>query len=1014
MIGRSILPSVICLILFACKLPASIFYVDVNGANPVPPFADWSTAATDIQSAIDAASDGDEILVTNGVYATGGRVVYGSLTNRVVIDKAVTVQSVNGPAVTIIGGRQVPGLTNGDSAVRCVYLTNSAALIGFTVTNGATRDDGGNGSLINLNGGGIFCESTSAMVSNCVIIGNSARGWGGGVSSGTLNNCLIVSNTAFQGGGAYGGTLIGCEVTGNHAGSGGGINGGTVNRCKITQNRAGTYGGGSLGGILNNCVLFGNVASTNGGASGTTLNNCTLTGNSAQNSGGAGRSILNNCILCYNSADSEANYGNATLINRCTLNYCCTSPLPTNGVGNTIAEPQLADFSHIGMNSPCRAAGSPAYASGMDIDGEPWSSPPSIGCDEYISGAITGALNVAISTVALNVAAGYPISFIGQIFGHAGTSSWNFGDGLTITNQPYASHGWAVAADYPIVFSAFNDSNPGGISATVTVHVLDHPIHYVALTCTNPTPPFLAWSTAATNIQDAVDAWYPGAIILVSNGVYQTGGRVVYGSLTNRVVINKAATVQSVNGPSSTIIQGYQMPGSIYTGMTGTSAIRCVYLTNGAVLIGFTLTGGATTRSGDFYKEQSGGGVWCESTNAVLSNCVVVANTSFYSGGGAYSGTFNSCQFATNSGGTISFAIGGGAANGSVLNKCVLAFNNANAGGGATGSILNNCLVSNNVCVLSGGGISGGMANASVIVGNSTGSNGGGAANATLNNCMILNNLATNNGNGNGGGVVGGLLNNCVLAGNQARAGGGAAGGALNNCTIVNNSAIQYGGAAGGTFNNCIIYNNTAPNIASGNIYLVLNYCCTTPLTPNGTGNFTNAPLFVNLAGGDFRLQSSSPCINAGNNSFIPDSTDLDGNPRIIGGTVDIGAFEYPAPTSIISYAWLQQYGLPTDGSADYLDSDSDRLNNWQEWTAETNPTNAASVLLLASPEPGVSSIKVIWQSVSGVTYYLQRSTNLPDFNSIQSNLVGQANSTAFADTTATNEGPYFYRVGVQ
>ena len=39
--------------------PAATLYVDLNSTNPVPPYADWSTAATDIQSAVDASSDGD-------------------------------------------------------------------------------------------------------------------------------------------------------------------------------------------------------------------------------------------------------------------------------------------------------------------------------------------------------------------------------------------------------------------------------------------------------------------------------------------------------------------------------------------------------------------------------------------------------------------------------------------------------------------------------------------------------------------------------------------------------------------------------------------------------------------------------------------------------------------------------------------------------------------------------------------------------------------------------------------
>ena len=93
-------------------------------------------------------------------------------------------------------------------------------------------------------------------------------------------------------------------------------------------------------------------------------------------------------------------------------------------------------------------------------------------------------------------------------------------------------------------------------------------------------------------------------------------------------------------------------------------------------------------------------------------------------------------------------------------------------------------------------------------------------------------------------------------------------------------------------------------------------YCCTTPL-PAGSGNITNEPAFLDLANGDFHLQSNSPCINSGNNKYVTSATDLDGNPRIVGGTVDIGAYEYQTPVSKISYAWLQQYALPINTNID-------------------------------------------------------------------------------------------------
>jgi len=110
-------------------------------------------------------------------------------------------------------------MTNGPAAIRCVYLTNGAVLTGFTLTNGATQTLGDNR---HYSGGGVWCESliagesVTAIVSNCVLTGNSASLFGGGAHNGTLNNCTLTGNSAYFGAGVANlSTLNNCMVTDN-------------------------------------------------------------------------------------------------------------------------------------------------------------------------------------------------------------------------------------------------------------------------------------------------------------------------------------------------------------------------------------------------------------------------------------------------------------------------------------------------------------------------------------------------------------------------------------------------------------------------------------------------------------------------------------------------------------------------------------------------------------------------------------------------------------------------------
>ncbi len=500
-------------------------------------------------------------------------------------------------------------------------------------------------------------------------------------------------------------------------------------------------------------------------------------------------------------------------------------------------------------------------------------------------------------------------------------------------------------------------------------------VRYVWQDSPSPGAPYTNWASAAHVIQEAVDAAAPGDEIIVTNGIYAAGGRALGTNvLVNRVAVDKPLTLRSVNGPQVTVIQGYQVPGTT----NGDGAIRCVHLTNGANLSGFTLTNGATRFVQDWtYSESSGGGVYCESSNALVSNCVLVGNSASSYGGGAYRGILVACTLAANQSGDV-----GGAAFWCTLNNSILLSNSAAGFGGAVAASL-------------------------------------------LNGCALVGNSALYRG----GGALGSTLNNCVLSGNSATWGGGLASDwfapcAAYNCLLTGNSAAEGGGAHLVELRNSILYFNVATN---GSNYSYeedgsvgdsdIKYCCTTPIPTDGAGNITNAPSFVDYAGGDMRLQSNSPCINAGNNAYAAGPTDADGNPRIVSGTVDIGAYEYQGSGSTISYAWLQRYGLPTDGSVDTLDLDGDGHDTSQEWRCQTDPANALSALRMLSAQRVGNNIILTWQSVLGVTYFLERSTSLgqssPPFAPLAEGLRGEPGTTSYTDTNTANLNSLFYRVGV-
>ncbi len=405
-----------------------------------------------------------------------------------------------------------------------------------------------------------------------------------------------------------------------------------------------------------------------------------------------------------------------------------------------------------------------------------------------------------------------------------------------------------------------------------------------------PNAPFTRWEDAAVTIQDAIDVAGVGDLILVTNGIYDTGGKTNWpagSAVTNRVTLTNSVTVQAVStNPAHTVIVGAPDP---VTGGLGVGAVRCAYVQSGCTLAGFTLTNGYTQAGTADAVSRRGGGVYGAGATSWLSNCVVVACQAGFNGGGAYNAS---------------------------LFRCVLTGNTATNGGGGHSVRAYWSEIRNNRAMNQGGGLYGTYAGNSVIAENRGGAYGGGLAGTlTAVDCVIVSNSTPSYGGGYGQSGYGLTASNCVFAYNWCGGQGSAVqGGArvvnclamrntggyafrdsyLYNCTVVSNSGgLQQSTRA----TNCIIYYNGNDLGSSG---LAVGYCCygrtTYPLT--GENNITNAPVFVDMEALNFRLVRGSLGINAGTNiAWLSDVPDLDGNLRIHEGLVDMGAYEaVPVP----------------------------------------------------------------------------------------------------------------------
>ncbi|MHC1744626.1 MAG: MopE-related protein [Syntrophobacteraceae bacterium] len=219
-------------------------------------------------------------------------------------------------------------------------------------------------------------------------------------------------------------------------------------------------------------------------------------------------------------------------------------------------------------------------------------------------------------------------------------------------------------------------------------------------------------------------------------------------------------------------------------------------------------------------------------------------------------------------------------------------------------------------------------------------------AQPTLRRCSLILNRATY-----GGGVYtvdGGAFINCLFSGNVSD--GSGHGGAIyaastpctiTNCTIVGNSTAGNGGGlhdgAGSRVVNSIFWSNTPDELYG--VAALVSYS-NIQGGYAGIGNTDGDPRFIDPLSTDvmlrdYRLSGGSPCINAGdNNAAGIETTDLNGNARLVGGTVDMGAYEDPCMAT-----W-------------YKDADDDGYSDGATSIACSRPPGYKLFSELASMEP--------------------------------------------------------------
>ena len=639
---------------------ADTWYVDDDKYGASGNGESLATAFGTIQEAVARASAGDTVLVAPGTYSRGSSKVSGdSTSSRVVINKNVTVKSIEGAEKTFIVG--APDFENeplhglGPNAVRCVALSSAGAVLeGFTLTGGHVyQSTGADGNTVR--GGGV-----------CATLGNA------NIYKPYVVDCVISNNVATRGGGAFGGTLVRCLVA--------------ENRVYSTASNSTRNGAGARSGRYYNCVFTRNDDPES--QCGSTVSwivamvNCTVMGNHSNPSVGTDFSTsapacIWNSIIHFNAGNLSSAMARTNTIESGT-HYLVVSPI--TGDWRPIAG-SAAD----GAGRMDGLATIPEDYRDKDFYGNPRTTDGTV-CIGAVEGAVTpkgGRITFANTDITLD---GHPVSRP-TLYHHA--AEWPAQVYLKPTAPAEGEAFFGTVAEETVGSAAatwytlFND-RAGGRWMTLPD----------ADTTINLTPVFatLLWvdcaSTAAEpdgstsapfpTIQQAVDAPVGGVnsgyrVVRVRPGTYDTGWTSNDWGRARVLVTAKNALLTSEQGPENTVITGAPDPDAPASDNgCGPNALRCVMVEGNLAHVGisgFTLTGGHSQigTNGSDVKGHGGAFRFHERTRQQVLDCIITNNVAYRGPAGMY-GWCQRCLMTDNydqSGGNAIFREGR-------LSSCVL------------------------------------------------------------------------------------------------------------------------------------------------------------------------------------------------------------------------------------------------------------------------------------------------------------------------------------------------------